>query len=210
MPSDATEAELCDVVVAELRKTGWKAVCEIPFYERRIDIVAAKAGILMCVEVKKTFTSGLLHQAKSCQTTADWVYCAIGSNATDATKKQLLNTGIGLWQVIGKEIVCHQHPYSRDPVAVYKAKLMSSIANASESTRGGLPSGPESGYLRAIAVDVATFKTENPTATWQQIYDGIKSPYSSSANLYSALRKHGIRQFRSATRNKNDGGSFTQ
>jgi len=198
-----SEADLCDVVVAKLRAMGWKVVCEIPFFYRRIDIVALHGKRLICVEVKTSFTPRLLHQARSCQITADEVYCAIGSNATHAVKNQLLNTGIGLWQVVGTEIIGHAHSYPRDPDQYFRAKLLAKVASASETTRGGLPCGPESGYLRGIAADVEAFKQENPKATWRQIYEAIKSPYSSSANLYSALRKHDVRERRKEARKNN-------
>lgn len=203
MPNAPTEADLCDVVVAKLRATGWRVVCEIPFFGRRIDVVALKGKTLCCVEVKLAFTDTLFRQAKDCQITADWVVCAIAGNVTDRIRKIILNTGIGLWQIVGDEIITHQQPNTREPAGAYKQKMTAKVMSASEETRGGLPCSKNSGYLRKIAEDVATFRAANPKATWPQIYEAIKSPYSSGANLYSALRKYTLRELRNP---RNDGG----
>lgn len=203
---EPTEAELCDVVVAQLRAQGWRAVCEIPFYGRRIDIVAVKGPTLLCVEVKRAFSAGLLKQARDCQVTSDWVFCAIGSNATPAVKAQVLNTGIGLWQIIGQEIITHQHSNPREPVAAYRQRMLAKCLNASETQRGGLPCTAQSGYMRGIAADVRAFKEQNPRATWSQIYEAIKSPYANAKNLRASISSYDFQQARKARR---AGGSYT-
>jgi len=94
-----TESQVVESVVAHLAEQGYNVDCEVPFWLRRIDIVASRAGGrgLVAVEAKIRDWRVAVRQARVCQLCARHVFVAMPAAFVHRCDQGALReVGIGL------------------------------------------------------------------------------------------------------------------
>jgi hypothetical protein len=102
-----TECDVVESVVGHLAEKGYRVHCEVPFWLRRIDIVATRVGGrgLLAVEAKVSDWRVALRQATMCQLCAHRVYVAMPAAFVHRCDEAAFRAaGVGLLTVAGDAV----------------------------------------------------------------------------------------------------------
>jgi hypothetical protein len=200
------EAPLCAAAVAKLRMEGWRVVCEVPLFQRAIDAVALRDGIVMAIEAKVGFNDKLRRQLRYDDLAADYVLGVVGSMPKAAGVEWFKEQKIGLWVVTDQQIkvvvTCGPQNFNE----YYRKTLIERMQLFDEDSAGGLPCLAGVGVAQEVQRGVDDYRAAHPKATWREIFANVPSHYATHQNMYSALRSNAERlAFRRRMKEKRTG-----
>lgn len=92
-----TESEVVDITTLFLKRQGYRVRHEVPNMGQSADIVATRAGAVMCVEAKMSHWRRALEQCRAHEQVADYVSIALGMERVPKTLIAALESlGYGL------------------------------------------------------------------------------------------------------------------
>ena len=184
------EAPICAAAVAKLRADGWKVACEIPVEYRNVDAAASREGEALILEAKTGLTKGLIYQLQRARITSDLVVGAIGAKPRPESLAWCEKFGVGVWLVLNGSVTELLAPKPQNPWPHYREQVLARIERWNDATVGGVPNMKGVGAAQETQRAVDEYRSENPEATWKEIFAAVPSHYDSAKNMYSALRSN--------------------
>jgi len=180
------EAELYAPVREWLTAQGLTVYPEVPVGHRTADAVGVGAAIVIGIELKRSLTEKVLHQASTLQLSCDKVYVAVGTrprNPERATK-----IGLGVLSVIGAEVTVIQEPGEHEHVfQPYRAKLLELCARLPTGGVGGVPCLDGVGPAQDCKRRVEEYRKNYPKATWKELFQEVPNHYASAKSMAQSL-----------------------
>lgn len=105
-----SEQALCNILIDHLRANGYETYHEVEAIGGRIDIVAVKDGKQWAIEAKATACRSVLNQAYNWINRCHYVSIASPFIPIDKFKNFADNTGIGVIQIIGNDVLHIKEP----------------------------------------------------------------------------------------------------
>ena len=93
------ESDLSEPVRLWLEAQGYTPYAEVPMWERHIDWIGVKEGVVIGVEMKTALTGSARYQAYGASLVADFVYVAVATNPRSASIESCRKFGIGILRV---------------------------------------------------------------------------------------------------------------
>ena len=194
------ESDLYPIIKKYFKEQGYTVFAEVACGGRAVDLVAVKGQEKIAVELKTSFNSDVVWQAYQNRHYFNKVYIAFPVNSArffhqeDYFWKQresiqnrynnVRNNGIGMLQVLPSGAVyMDNEPSEQSPMM----KIDLQFYSESDNDLGGVPfqKGVSEGYHELLGIK--KYVTENPNATWKEIYDNVPNHYSSPASLSGSM-----------------------
>lgn len=192
------ESDLSGPVLTWLESQGFATNCEVPFYQRSVDIVGVKVWPiqrLVAVEMKMVFSSGLIRQARDCRLMADLVYVAIPTNPIPKSIATAEKYGIGVLRVAGKEVsVLSEARPSTEILKYHRVPMIFRALTIERFNVGGLPCQKGRGPAQDVAYRVRGYLQEHPRASWRNIFIDVANHYCSHTSMSQSLTSRGLVQ----------------
>lgn len=190
------EAELSAPVEAWLRARGYEVYVEVPFSYRNVDMVGAKDGRIIAVELKTSLSRGVLYQSSRLTIGAHEVYAAVGTKPRQAGVDRCYRCGVGVLSVRDGKVdrVAESTGFMRDGVPVgpsvaYLKILLNTVAKMEPGGVGGKPNEKGVGPAADVERAVAEYRETRPLATWREMFDSIQNHYVSAQSMCGAMKK---------------------
>jgi hypothetical protein len=176
-----------------LEADGWETYAEVPYFGKRADIVATKAGLVIVVETKTSYTLSLLEQALFWKRHVHAVYVSAPQNERLIYQKIRRYFGIGI--VIAGDLWDPSDSVLREGVLNRHASrsvqvLRSLLVEERRDQRAGMAGG---GYYTAFSGTCDSLrrvlKSLQGEASWADILARMQHHYGSDATARSALTR---------------------
>lgn len=199
-PREFPERDLCRAAAEHLRADGWKVFSEIPYFERSIDLVGVRDGLVFGIEAKVSFTKRLQSQIMGVSWHTDYAAALVKTVPRAATIAWAERHGIGIWRVLpGGEIAKIVKERSlRERFGdeacpssdLIRERILRNVSIASESDDGGMPCVSGSGPAQGVEQLCKAYREKHPRATWEELFANVPNHYSSANSMRSAFNSN--------------------
>lgn len=182
------ERRLCQIAGAQLRVQGWKVYCEVPFWERSIDLAAVKEGKLLLIEAKTSFNKRLESQVFGVSWAAHLAVALVATKPRPDKLQFAEKRGIGVWRVThdGLLEVVLEAQSQRKPNEHQIERLLERLDHMPEAIDGGMPCLKGVGPAISVEAMVDSYRAAHPKATWSEVYANVPNHYASATSMCSA------------------------
>lgn len=182
------EKEMFPHLKKSFNDDGYEVYPEVPLHYRGVDLVAVKENEHIAVEMKLSFTKGVVWQAMRCRDNFHKTYVAVPVKIRENTEKYdwCVNNGIGILQVqpMGTVVeVLESTPIT--PRIIYDFDIF----EEKDDDEGGLPTQRGVSVAKLDLKRIKKYVTENPTASWDEIYDNVQTHYAHAKSLKGSMRQ---------------------
>ena len=190
------EADLSAPVSAWMIAQGYTPYAEVffPHCNRMIDLVGRNnARSLIVIELKRSLTQGVIHQAYAADLITNQNYAAVGTTPTRKGIEECAKLGIGLLKVQAGRVEPILTP-SEKLLRVdwartnYENEMHKNLDVHTPHGIGGLPARKGEGPAQDCYDRIALWREKNQRAKWKDIYREVPHHYCSLASLRSAMR----------------------
>lgn len=189
------ETDLSEPVSLWLISIGFTPYAEIPFPHygpRTIDIIARKDSELITVELKRTLTKDVIHQASLCDLITPRRYAAVSTVPRPAGIARCAHLGVGLLSIINSCVTVILEPKQRPNIVPtenhYPAAIHKVLDNMTPRGIAGRPCRKGEGPAQACYDRVTAYRQQHPNASWKQIFTALSTHYNDHKSLASSMR----------------------
>jgi len=183
------EIKLFEPVKQYLEFMGYKVYCEIPEFQRVVDIVAIKESQVIAVELKTGYCKKAHMQAYTNCLFADRSYIAIKSRPRPENILKCQRSNIGIL-LVGNAVEVLSEAAENNPSEYYKKSVIETCKHNETNNIAGLPCQKGIGPAIDVSKAVGEYYRRNPDATWKQVFVDIPNHYASPASMRQSLEKH--------------------
>lgn len=200
--SKQLEADLYPLVKKYFKSLGYTVYAEVAHYYRGIDLVAIKDEHHIAVELKLCFNDKVVSQAIQNSISFDHVYVAYPvkkpvyfhfdetywklRESTRSRYERCVGRGVGILQILPTGVIYEAlEPKQQE----FFKKLDYTHYEENDKDVGGLPyqKGVSAGYHELESIK--KYVTNNPNASWQDIFDNVHTHYANAKSLSGAMRQ---------------------
>lgn len=183
------EFELYEPVKVWLERAGYTVYPEVACNYARIDVVGRKEYHLVSVELKTALTKHVIHQTYMNTLSANVCYAAIPTSPKTRSLEMAKSRGIGVIRVHGGRVTMLLAPnHERTPMGRHHAQLIECCQGEPTPGVGGMPNVRGEGPAQQCAKDVAEYRTQNPSATWAEVFRDVPNHYANAKSMQGSLR----------------------
>ena len=189
-PRKFTEARLFCTLRDWFRLLGFQVYSEVPSgISGPIDLVAVQNSNIVVVELKMALTQKVLHQASLLKELTSSVYCGIGTKPQQRSIVKCTRIGVGIISIQeDTNTVLEPKPECGPGISESRREVfLRHLEDHPEGGLGGLPMLEGSGPAQKVRKRVVAYKETHPGITWDELYDNVKSHYTSSKSMCSAM-----------------------
>lgn len=187
-----SEAEMGEPVMNYFRSMGYEVWCEIPFYQRVVDIVAMKEDMLVAIELKRSFTRGVMLQAVQCQLFSHQTYCCAYTKPSSNTILAASKRGLGLLRVVDGECMKILDPNNEHVLDHHSHNMRKRLRFIDPGGEAGHPCRKGVGPAQEVSRLVEQYRKNNSDATWDELYSELPNHYCSARSMRGALVSRGM------------------
>lgn len=186
------ESDLSQPVTALLHYWGYTVYSEVPLPSggfRAIDLVGAKPGGIIGVELKTSLTRYAATQGLDITSCTPAAYVAVPTRPRPQSVARCRHYGVGILTIVDGEARIHTRPTGKNPAFAPWVRKLSEILDHMEP--GGMAGKPNElgiGPAQDVQRRVAVYRAGHPRATWEDVYTSVSNHYASAASMCSAMR----------------------
>lgn len=182
------ESDLSRPIMTWLRGRGFTPYAEIPppyASASIVDIVGVRGEEIVAVELKRSLTRRVVHQAYTHQLFAHQVWVAVGTRPRKKSKQAPRQEQIGVLSVRDGVVYVVRHASYREnfPLEHYARRMREKLAWREPGGTAGVPCLKGVGPAQDCYDRVQEFKREHPKATWQEIFEKVPNHYASARSM---------------------------
>ncbi len=180
------ESDLYRPLKRWLKSRGFSVYPEVPFKWSPIDIVAARKGHLVGLEMKLSLSHKVIRQASRLQLYCNEAYVAIASEPKDLSRATRF--GLGVLRVTGRDVLELASPASKGkPNPNYHEMLLELLHNLDGKGVGGVPCQDGVGPAQDCKRRVDRYRAAHPDATWDEVFRNVPNHYAHARSMMGAL-----------------------
>lgn len=190
------ESDLSKPVSDWLTAQGFTPYAEVQFpgdHRGNIDLIGKRGTEVIAVELKRSLTRSVVHQAYMCGLITDQRYAAVGTRPSKAGVAQCRKVGIGLLSVRNGVVDVVTSPSQEGALGAfaypsYLSTLYKILDRMKPHGVGGVPCMKGVGPAQDCYNRVQSYLEVFPEATWRQIFNGVHNHYGSPSSMCGAMR----------------------
>jgi len=180
------ETELSPIITEWLVGNGYQVYYEVPVRGsyRYIDVVGRRGdNHTIAIELKRSLSLQVVHQAMRLTRVAHRVYCAVGSrNPKQKTIDNCQRWNLGVLSLADYKVKTILEAADNPQPHIYMMRV-----DAQLSEVGGLPARRGEGHAITVIGRVMDYLKEHPQASWAELYDRVPNHYAHPKSMRSAI-----------------------
>jgi hypothetical protein len=192
------ESDLSQPVSDWMKAQGFTPYAEVslPWRANAVDLIGRRGDELVAVELKRSLTSYVMHQAYRCNSFTPLCYAAVGTKPKAAGLERCRKLGIGLLCVAeGRADVAVEPDYPFDaPNEGYVRRVHAMLDRMTPGGLGGVPCMKGTGPAQECYERVRAYRADNPRARWREVFEAVPNHYLDYKSLCGAMRIVEIRR----------------
>jgi hypothetical protein len=184
------ESEMSGPISEWMTSLGYVPYAELnPSAIRAIDMVGwDKTGDrIIAVEMKRSLTVGVIHQALSNLSYAHKIYCAVYSDPRSKGLAMCERFGIGVLRVVGNMVVDILEAKSSGVSRWQYEAVTEMMKRIPPGGIGGLQDTKGKGPAQEVERLIEEYRQEHPKATWKEMFEKIPNHYASYQSMRTAM-----------------------
>lgn len=183
------ERDLSGPVSEWMQSQGFTPYAEVSAVGYTIDLVGRKGAELLAVEMKRTLSKAVIHQAYRCDLFTPLRYAAVGSRPKSAGVERCRRSGIGLLAIAGGGVTVILEPRDggRQAPKPYARAMHRALDNMTPGGTGGVPCMKGVGPAQECFERVAAYRQKCPLASWREIFENVPNHYANHASMRGAM-----------------------
>lgn len=186
------EVDLSEPVRLWLESRGYEPYAEIQFLYKTPDWLGLRKedGTTIAVEMKRSLTREVIHQAYTLNLACEFVFVAVGTRPRKTGVDHCERRGIGVLSVVDGaiQVVLESVTKGNFPSKSWKGELIERLKLCEPGGVAGKPTELESGPAQDCYERVQEYKALHPKATWQEIFDNVANHYASARSMAGSMR----------------------
>jgi hypothetical protein len=187
------EATMSEPVSNWLRSKGLEPYAEVSpkYWMRGIDLIGWDgAERIVTVELKRSLTSGLIHQGYLCKGITEEAYVAVMSEPRSTGVERCKKLGVGILKVDGTIVIELLAPLIKGIKGCdWRVDNMIEIMRRSvPGGIGGLPCLKGKGPAQDVRRRIDEYRKDYPSAGWDELFKNVPNHYSSSKSMRAAQK----------------------